>query len=501
MSDGAPFQQKLTANPDALELIPEQLIHTFQVVPLEIVDGGPRQGRFLRVATVNPNDLDLENRLSFRVGLPVELVGAEQTQIETALVKPGLSPNDTLESVLSSFSPVDLERFQRANVSAAPSQVANEAPVVRLVDTILFGALSRRATDVHLEPRPQGLWVRYRIDGVLHDEAVIPPLLCAPLLSRLKILAKLDIAEQRLPQDGSFIFQYGGRAVDIRIATAPTLHGETCVLRLLNRETELHQLTELGMDGVTLDRYRRSLHSPHGIVLVTGPTGAGKTTTLYASLNELRTTERKIITVEDPVERHIDGITQIPVHPKIGFGFPEALRHLLRHDPEVIMVGEIRDLETATIALHAAQTGHLVLATLHTNDAPTGILRLIDMGVEPYRVAGAVRAVLAQRLLRVPCKLCTESNVDGNAPYDPTLTTGMCTSCAGTGYSGRTGIFEVMLMTPMLEQTVLDGSLGATELRNLAIADGFRSMWEDGREKVVSGKAAELDLTAIWGAN
>lgn len=475
-------------------------MHAFQVVPLELVDGGPQQGRILRVAAVDPDDLDLESRLSYRTGFPVELVGAEQAEIEAALVKPGLSRDDTLESVLSSFSDIELERFQRADASAAVSQVANEAPVVRLVDTILFGALSRRATDVHLEPRPHGLWVRYRIDGVLHDQATIPGVLSPPLLSRLKILAQLDIAEQRLPQDGSFIFRYGGRPVDIRVATAPTLHGETCVLRLLDRGTELHELAELGMDGSTLSRYKRALHSPHGIVLVTGPTGAGKTTTLYASLNELRATERKIITVEDPIERDIDGITQIPVHPKIGFGFPEALRHLLRHDPEVIMVGEIRDLETATIALHAAQTGHLVLATLHTNDAPTGLLRLIDMGIEAYRVAGAVRAVLAQRLLRIHCELCTDLNVDESAPYAAESGAVECASCGGTGYAGRTGIFEVMLMTPAIEQAILDGSLGATELRTLAINDGFRSMWEDGREKVAAGKAAEVDLAGLWEA-
>lgn len=497
MSSDAPLRHQLVPHPQALELVPEQLMHALQIVPLEVIDGDLPEGRFLRVATTTPGDLDLESRLSFQLGLPVELVEADEAQLEAVLVKPGLMRDDTLESVLSTFSEGELKRFQRADAPASVSQAANEAPVVRLADTIISAALARRATDIHLEPRPQGLWVRYRIDGVLHEQVVVPMVLCPPLLSRLKILAQLDIAEQRLPQDGSFVFRYGGRSVDIRVATAPTPHGETCVLRLLDRGTELHELSELGMDGVTLERFRQALWSPHGIVLVTGPTGAGKTTTLYASLNELRTSERKIITVEDPVERHIDGITQMPVHPKIGFGFPEALRHLLRHDPEVIMVGEIRDLETATIAFHAAQTGHLVLATLHTNDAPSGLLRLIDMGIEPYRVAGVVRAVLAQRLLRVPCASCKDSEAPAGTRYragsaDP------CNTCGGTGYAGRTGVFEVMLMNPAIERALLEGSLGATDLSRLASNGGFRSMSEDGREKVAAGKAAQIDLASLW---
>jgi general secretion pathway protein E len=374
--------------------------------------------------------------------------------------------------------------------------LANEAPVIRLVNLLLIEGLEARASDVHLEGYQDGLRVRYRVDGVLQDAPSPPPHLTAAIISRLKIMAELDIAERRLPQDGRIRLRLQNRQVDVRVSTVPTLRGESVVLRLLDRERGRISLTDLGMAADTLAQFSEVISRPHGIVLATGPTGSGKTTTLYSAVELIRTGREKILTVEDPVEYELAGVPQVPVNEKVGVTFAGALRALLRQDPDVILVGEIRDGETAQIATQAALTGHLVLSTLHTNDAPTALTRLLDLGVAAYLVASTVDAVLAQRLLRRICSACREP-----APADPGLARRIdldahqlqrrwrgagCEACRGTGYLGRVGIYELLVMDNAL-RVELQQRRGSEELRSMAIANGMRTLQEDGFRLVREG--------------
>jgi general secretion pathway protein E len=374
--------------------------------------------------------------------------------------------------------------------------LANEAPVVKLVNLLLIEALDARASDVHLEGYQEGLRVRYRIDGVLQDAPAPPPHLTAAIISRLKIMAELDIAERRLPQDGRIRLRLQNRQVDVRVSTLPTLRGESVVLRLLDKEKGRLGLLEMGMAPDTLAQFREVISRPHGIVLSTGPTGSGKTTTLYAAVDLIRTGREKILTVEDPVEYQLPGVPQVPVNEKVGVTFATALRALLRQDPDVMLVGEIRDGETAEIATQAALTGHLVLSTLHTNDAATALTRLLDLGVAPYLVASTVDAVLAQRLVRVICRGCKEAVAIEPATLrglDPSAA-GMeqvwhgtgCDECRGTGYLGRTGVYELLVMDDELRSALMQ-SRGSGELRQLAIAKGMRTLQGDGIRQVRLG--------------
>ncbi|MBK7596054.1 MAG: Flp pilus assembly complex ATPase component TadA [Gemmatimonadetes bacterium] len=374
--------------------------------------------------------------------------------------------------------------------------LANEAPVIRLVNLLLIEGLEARASDVHLEGYQDGLRVRYRVDGVLQDAPSPPPHLTAAIISRIKIMAELDIAERRLPQDGRIRLRLQNRQVDVRVSTVPTLRGESVVLRLLDRERGRISLTDLGMAADTLAQFTEVISRPHGIVLATGPTGSGKTTTLYAAVELIRTGREKILTVEDPVEYELSGVPQVPVNEKVGVTFAGALRALLRQDPDVILVGEIRDGETAQIATQAALTGHLVLSTLHTNDAPTALTRLLDLQVAAYLVASTVDAVLAQRLLRRICPSCRVP-----APEDARLAKlvdldrhGLhtrwrgagCDACRGTGYLGRVGIYELLVMDNALRVEVQQRR-GSEELRAMAIAGGMRTLQEDGFRLVRDG--------------
>ena len=374
--------------------------------------------------------------------------------------------------------------------------LANEAPVVRLVNLLLMEALDARASDVHLEGYADGLHVRYRVDGVLQPAPSPPPHLTAAIISRLKIMAELDIAERRLPQDGRIRLRLQNRQVDVRVSTVPTLRGESVVLRLLDKERGRISLTDLGMADDTLELFREVISRPHGIVLSTGPTGSGKTTTLYAAVEMIRTGREKILTVEDPVEYELPGVPQVPVNEKVGVTFAAALRSLLRQDPDIILVGEIRDPETAQIATQAALTGHLVLSTLHTNDAPTALTRLLDLGVAAYLVASTVDAVLAQRLVRLICTNCkAETKPDRAAERRLDIAalgltkvwkgTG-CDNCRGTGYRGRTGVYELLVMDNELRVEVQQRR-GSEELRGMAIAKGMRTLQEDGLRLVRAG--------------
>jgi len=374
--------------------------------------------------------------------------------------------------------------------------LANEAPVIKLVNLLLVEALDARSSDVHLESQGDALEVRYRIDGTLQAAPSPPRHLAAAIISRLKIMAELDIAERRLPQDGRIRLRMLNRQVDVRVSTVPTLRGESVVLRLLDKERGRISLPELGMAADTLELFTEVVSRPHGIVLVTGPTGSGKTTTLYAAVEMIRTGREKILTVEDPVEYELAGVPQVPVNEKVGMTFAGALRALLRQDPDIILVGEIRDAETAQIATQASLTGHLVLSTLHTNDAPTALTRLLDLDVAAYLVASTVDAVLAQRLVRVICTHCkVETTPDKAASHRVDVQAlGLtriwkgegCDECRGTGFRGRTGIYELVVMDNDLRLEV-QRRRGSEELRTMAIAKGMRTLRDDGLRAVRAG--------------
>jgi general secretion pathway protein E len=374
--------------------------------------------------------------------------------------------------------------------------MAFEAPVVRLVNLLVENAISSEASDIHIEPFEDTLRVRYRIDGVLYEQEAPPRRLQAAVTSRIKIMAELNIAERRLPQDGRIRVTLHSRRVDIRVSTIPTVHGESIVMRLLDRSSVFFPLERLGFPPVMLGRFEKLIQRPHGILLVTGPTGSGKTTTLYAALDKINSPDRKIITVEDPVEYQLKGVNQIPVKPKIGLSFATGLRHIVRQDPDVILVGEIRDLETAEISIQAALTGHLVFSTLHTNDAPSAITRLQDMGVEPYLLSSVLEGVLAQRLVRRICQVCrmpdTPVAADIEAlgieadPQTKLFRGRGCDDCRGTGYRGRTGIYELFAITEDIRSLILRRA-SSREIRRLAIEQGMVTLRQDGWARAVEG--------------
>lgn len=367
--------------------------------------------------------------------------------------------------------------------------MASEAPVVRLVNMLLVEALEAGASDVHLEAYPDNLRARYRIDGVLQDAPSLPRHLVPAVISRLKIMAELDIAERRKPQDGRIRLRLLDRQVDVRVSIIPTLHGESIVLRLLDKERYHVALGDLGMSDETRRRFEECIRRPHGIVLATGPTGSGKTTTLYAAIDHIRTGREKILTVEDPVEYELAGVPQVPVRERVGVTFASALRSLLRQDPDILLVGEIRDEETADIAVHAALTGHLVLSTLHTNDAPSAITRLLDLGVPAYLVASTVEAVLAQRLVRLICDECRRGSDASQAGLP-------CSYCHNSGYRGRTGIYELLVVDDEIRAEI-QRQRGAGVLRNLARERGMVTLCEDGERLVRSGRTAPEEVARV----
>jgi len=374
----------------------------------------------------------------------------------------------------------------------------SEAPIIKLVNLMLSQAVKARASDIHVEPYQEKLKIRYRVDGILYDKLSPPKRIQSTLVSRIKVMAKLNIAEKRLPQDGRIDIRIADKNVDIRVSSIPTAFGERVVLRLLDKSTVLLQLTDIGMPEDRLKLIDGLIRSPHGIVLVTGPTGSGKTTTLYAALTTINKPDINIITIEDPVEYQIEGIGQIQVNPKIGLNFANGLRSIVRQDPDVILVGEIRDLETAEVGIQSALTGHLVFSTLHTNDSASAVTRLIDMGIEPFLVSSSVMAILAQRLVRVVCDECKEAYIADEESLDsigitPEMAAGRniyrgmgCSSCLNTGYRGRTGIFELMILDDSIKNLILKTS-DANAIKRQAIDQGMFSLRQDGAQKVLDG--------------
>ncbi len=493
--------QTETVNPELVKSMPAKLIHHRRVFPYT------RRGQTLVVATFDPFDVFALDELRSVTGLNIEPVLAPEREITTMIRRYFGVGGAAIDEMLASESH-DLEVVHDMETSDKDLlEQAQEATVVKLVNEILREAINDRASDIHIEPFEDDLRIRYRIDGVLHTTNVPPQIkrFQAAIISRIKIMSILNIAEKRLPQDGGFKIRHEGREIDIRVSVIPNVYGEGVVLRILDKSSLLLRLTDLGMDEGTFERFQRLIERPHGIILVTGPTGSGKTTTLYAALNSIISDHIKVITVEDPVEYRLKGVNQIQVLPMINLTFAAALRSILRHDPDVIMIGEIRDLETAEAAIQAALTGHLVFSTLHTNDACSAATRLIDMGVEPYLVASSVEGVMAQRLVRTICPSCREPYRPdpSEMPSDFKIDKGTvfyhgagCRECKNTGLKGRLGIFELAMLSDNLRHAIMERT-PAGKLNEIARKEKMITLREDGWTKVRKGLTTPEEVLRV----
>jgi len=479
----------LTIDAQTLRALPAKLVYRKRLVPISRTNGT------LNVATSDAFDLYAFDDIRLMTGLEIQPVLAPREEIEKLIKTHYGLGGDTLDEMVAA------DDFETVSATGETGEdlleMDKEASVIKLVNEITLEAVNERASDIHIEPYEQSLSIRYRIDGVL-QEASIPAQMHrfqAAIISRIKILANLNIAERRLPQDGRIKFQVGGRQIDVRVSVIPMLFGEGVVMRLLDKANVLFTLQELGMDAETFGRFHGLIERPHGILLVTGPTGSGKTTTLYAALNAIVGPDIKVLTVEDPVEYHLQGVNQIPVDHRVGMTFERALRAILRHDPDVVMIGEIRDLETARAAIQASLTGHLVLSTLHSNDAASAPTRLIDMGVEPYLVSSTLLGSMAQRLVRKICPKCKVSYEpaagsvppDFKLPPEGVLYRGEgCEHCRKTGFRGRLGIFELLILDDTISEIVMQRA-PSPQIVAAARKTGLRLLREDGWAKVREG--------------
>jgi type IV pilus assembly protein PilB len=479
----------------AAALIDTAKAKRYKTIPVAFLgDGG------LLVATADPANLLALDDITMATGFDVRRAVASPEDIDALIA--GFS---TLEQSVQEIHE-EAEDDTTAQVIEL-RESADEAPVVKLVHSIIADAVRRGASDVHFEPRASDMRVRYRVDGVVFDSTTVPRSLVSGLVSRIKIMAALDIAEKRLPQDGRIGMSIDGHYVDLRVATLPVVRGESVVMRILDKTQVVVELERLGMDDLGRERFLKAIGATNGAVLVTGPTGSGKTTTLYAAMNEVNSPDKTLITVEDPVEYELDGVKQVQVHQKSSLTFASGLRSLVRADPDVIMVGEVRDAETAGLAVEAALTGHLVLTTLHTNDAPLAPARLIDMGIEPFLVAAGIECVVAQRLVRRLCdckqpvklsKLALAENGFAVERGFGGFESGSCVRCAQTGYRGRIGLYEVMPMSDELRRLILE-KRPAEELRAAAQAEGMRTLREDGLEKIRAGITSVAEVLRVVG--
>ena len=479
-----------------INLVKPEIAVRHLVLPLR------RVGRTLTVAMANPTNLDAIDELRFSTGYDIEPVVAGEYSLRQSVEKYYEVVEDGLMDLLREFDDEDIEVVEgneedEMSVTALQAQV-EEAPVVKLINGILTSAVQKGASDIHIEPYEKEIRVRFRVDGALREIMRPPTRMKAALTSRVKILADLNIAERRVPQDGRIKLRMGKRVIDFRVSTLPGLFGEKIVLRILDKSNLQLDLEKFGMEPKAERDFLSAIRNPYGMVLVTGPTGSGKTTTLYSALMKINAEEVNIMTAEDPVEYNLRGVNQVQVRPEIGLTFAAALRAFLRQDPNIILVGEIRDMETASIAIKAALTGHLVLSTLHTNDAASTITRLMDIGVEPFNVASAVNLVTAQRLVRRICSGCkAETQYDDEAleaadiPPDRLADLKFykgqgCEQCDGTGYRGRQGLFEVMVVSPAIRKMIMHGE-GATSMKEQALKEGMLTLREDGLIKIERG--------------
>jgi type IV pilus assembly protein PilB len=479
-------------NPQVMEMVPEAMMREYQVLPLAYEEGR------LRVAITDPLDLESVDALRFRLNMDIDCVLAGRQQVEQIIASyTEQTESQSVDSMLQEFTASDIQFEDRGEADA--EKRAESAPIIRLVQMIITEAVRMRASDIHIEALSDRLRVRYRIDGVCIERDPPPKRLQGSITTRIKLMSGMQIEEKRLPQDGRIRMRLDGEDLDFRVSTLPAYHGESVVLRILRRESINLGLDALGFQGEDRDLFERLIERPNGIFLVTGPTGSGKTTTLYAALNKLNTPDRKIITAEDPVEYHISGINQVQVNEQIGLTWQSIIRAMMRQAPNIILVGEIRDLQTAEMAVQAALTGHLVFSTLHTNDAPSAITRLVDMGVKPFLVASSVQAIMAQRLVRLLCPECKQPDPDADlvtlrrmGVTDAQLGAATfyrpvgCPKCHGLGYRGRKGIFELLVMNAELKEMAFQRK-PLNEIRRAARAMGMRTLMEDGLGKVMRG--------------
>ncbi|MFA4985533.1 MAG: ATPase, T2SS/T4P/T4SS family [Candidatus Brocadiia bacterium] len=487
------FIEDLKLNKAIVEKVPAELAREQNIIPVDFSSG------VLTVAMGDPLDLDSLDKIGFVVNSQVECVLANPSGIKDALANYyGIEEKELIEKMKANASAgleITERDFEDIDIKEGEQ---DDAPIIRYVTGVIADAMKARASDIHVECLADRIRIRYRVDGYCYEAKSAPKRLQGPITSRIKIMAGMDIAERRKPQDGRIKIKLLNREIDIRVSDLPATQGESIVMRILDKETLLLGLEQLGFHQSDFEIFNKLIRRPNGIILVTGPTGSGKTTTLYAALNVLNRPDRKIITAENPVEYHLDGINQCNVHPKIGFTFTRIIRAMMRQAPNIILVGEIRDLETAEIAIQAALTGHLVFSTLHTNDAPSAITRLIDIGLKPFLVSSSIQAVMAQRLVRKVCPDCREQY---EPEYAKLIAIGMtkreieqatffhgrgCRSCKQTGYRGRIGVFELMVMNTKIREMAFRKTT-TDQIREQAIADGMHTLIRDGIRKVTSG--------------
>ncbi len=484
----------------AANLVSTTVAKRYQTVPVAFADK-----RTLLVAMADPSNVLAVDDIAIMTGYEIRVAVAPPDDIANLI-----SRLDRLEDVVGASSEVTEEDAEDGAEVVALHETSEDAPVIKLVNQLVAQAVERGASDIHLAPDGRELRVRFRVDGVLQDITSVQRRMAAGVISRIKIMAELNIAEKRLPQDGRVGLVVDGRHVDLRVVTLPSVHGEGAVMRVLDKESVVVELDKLGMADPERERFERACRETHGAVLVTGPTGSGKSTTLYAALQMLNTPEKNIITVEDPVEYEMVGLTQVQVSAKVGLTFAAGLRSMVRADPDIIMVGEIRDRETAQIAVESALTGHLVLSTLHTNDAPSAITRLIEMGIEPFLVASALDCIVAQRLARmlcpsckrrtiIPAKVLRESGYRARVELEAYEPVG-CRRCGGSGYRGRVGLYEVMKMSPEIQALSLERS-ASEAIRDVAVSQGMTRLRDDGLQKVRQGRTSMAEIARVIGTN
>ncbi len=488
---------------DLVEQLPIQYLKKHEIFPFQSEDGT------LRIAVNDPLALEVLDDLRILYGQnEIRPVLVPAREILSAINRTYGQANDTAEQIMQDLDEEEGSQhlFTELEVGEDLLDETSDAPIIKLVNHIFSQAVKSQASDIHIEPYQQRLQVRFRLDGVLHNVLSPPRRLHAAIVSRIKVMARLDIAEKRLPQDGRTEVKIGERLVDVRVSCLPTAFGERVVLRLLEKSGKLLSMKEIGLTAAALAEMKRLLHLSHGIILVTGPTGSGKTTTLYAALSHINSPDKNILTIEDPIEYQLDGIGQMQVNPKINLTFARALRSMVRQDPDIILVGEIRDRETADIAIHAALTGHLVFSTLHTNDAASAVTRLTDMGIEPFLVSSAVQAIIAQRLVRLLCPHCKETYEPEEAQWvelgssrevaGPIFRADGCEKCLETGYRGRTGIYEFLLLSEAIKGLVLKTS-DANQINKAARAEGMANLREDGINKVIEGRTTISEVLRV----
>jgi type IV pilus assembly protein PilB len=478
------------------------LISTTAARRYDAVPVAYRGERTLLVAMADPANVVAMDDIAIMTGMEIRPAVASREDLQALIGRLG-----RMEDVVPDLVDGPEHEFSQAEVVDLREAV-DDAPIIKLANQIIAQAVEQGASDIHLEPEQDSMRVRLRIDGVLNEAQIVPRAMVAGVVSRIKVMAELDIAERRVPQDGRVGLSIDGHHVDLRVVTLPSVHGESVVMRILDKESVVMDLDRLGMGEDDRQRFERAIHEPYGAVLVTGPTGSGKSTSLYAALGVLNTPEKNIVTIEDPVEYQLEGVTQVQVNPRAGLGFATGLRAMMRADPDIIMVGEIRDRETAQIAVEAALTGHLVLSTLHTNDAATAITRLVEMGVEPFLVSSSIGCVVAQRLARTLCQHCKQraiipvatlrangfpSWLDVEA-YEPVG----CARCNGTGYKGRLGLYEVMVMTEEIRGLAIERA-PADKIIEVAVRDGMRRLREDGLHKVMLGRTSLAEVARVTG--